>query len=82
MRTLEQLKERKNELEDELSQFMWWGNEDDEDYKEEYGREYEHLQTELDDIREQIWRYNNQFPIGMKQSSSKEALNHLFNKNK
>jgi hypothetical protein len=23
-----------------------------------------------------------QFPIGMKQSSSKEALNHLFNKNK
>jgi hypothetical protein len=23
-----------------------------------------------------------QFPIGMKQASSKEALNHLFNKNK
>jgi hypothetical protein len=57
-------------------------NEEDENYQEEYGREYEHLQTELDDIREQIWRYNNQFPIGFKQSSSKEALNHLFNKNK
>jgi hypothetical protein len=27
-------------------------------------------------------RFNQQFPIGMKQASSKEALNHLFNKNK
>jgi beta-mannanase len=59
MRTLEQLKERKDELENELSQFMWWGNEDDADYKEEYGREYEHLQTELDGIREQIYQLKN-----------------------
>ena len=27
-------------------------------------------------------RFNQQFPIGMKQASSKEALNHLFNTNK
>ena len=82
MTKLEQLKERKDELENELSQYKWWGNEDDVDYKEEYGIEYEHVQTELNAVNIQIWRHNNQFPIGFKQASSKEALNHLFNKNK
>jgi beta-mannanase len=59
MRTLEQLKERKDELENELSQFMWWGNEDDADYKEEYGREYEHLQNELNGIWNEIIKLKN-----------------------
>ena len=60
MANLQQLKERKDELENELSQFMWWGNEDDSDYKEEYGREYEHLQTELNAVNIQIWRHKYQ----------------------
>lgn len=59
MRTLEQLKERKDELENELSQFKWWGNEDDVDYKEEYGMEYEHLQTELSGIWNEIIKLKN-----------------------
>jgi hypothetical protein len=80
MKTLEQLKERKNELENELSVYKWFGNEEDENYQEEYGREYEHLLTELNAVNIQIWRHNNKFPIGFKQASSKEALNHLFNK--
>lgn len=50
METLQKLKERKDELENELSGYKWWGNEEDEDYKEEYGREYEHLQTELNKV--------------------------------
>ena len=54
MRTLEQLKERKDELENELSTYKWWGNEEDENYQEEYGREYEHLQTELNGIWKEI----------------------------
>lgn len=56
MKTLEELKQRRNQLEDELSNYMWWGNEDDEDYKEEYGMEYEHLQNELYGIRKEIFK--------------------------
>ncbi len=59
MKTLQQLKERKDELENELSAYKWWGNEDDADYEEEYGREYEHLQTELDGVNEEIYQLKN-----------------------
>jgi beta-mannanase len=58
METLQQLKERKQELENELSTYKWWGNEEDEEYKEEYGREYEHLDNELHNIRMQIFELN------------------------
>lgn len=58
METLQQLKERKQELENELSTYKWWGNEDDEEYQEEYGREYEHLDNELHNIRMQIFELN------------------------
>jgi hypothetical protein len=60
METLQQLKERKQELENELSQYKWWGNEDDAYFEEEFGIEYEHLQTELNAVNIQIWRHNNQ----------------------
>ena len=53
MNKLQQLKEREQELLNELSTYKWWGNEDDEDYKEEYGREFEHLQTEYDNVRDE-----------------------------
>jgi beta-mannanase len=56
MRTLEQLEQRKEELLDELSTYMWWGNEDDVDFKEEYADEYSHLQTELYGVQTQIWK--------------------------
>jgi len=51
---IEELEQRKEELIAELSNYMWWGNEDDVDYKEEYGLEYEHLQNELNDINQRI----------------------------
>jgi hypothetical protein len=53
MNKLQQLKEREQELLNELSTYKWWGNEDDEDYKEEYGREFEHLQMEYDNVRDE-----------------------------
>lgn len=53
MNKLQQLKEREQELLNELSTYKWWGNEDDEDYEEEYGREFEHLQTEYDKVRDE-----------------------------
>ena len=56
MNKLQQLKERKYELENELSTYKWWGNEDDENYEEEYGREYEHLQNELNGINEEMYK--------------------------
>ncbi len=59
MKTLQQLKEREQELLDELSTYKWWGNEDDEDYEEEYGREFEHLQTEYDKVRDEIFELKN-----------------------
>lgn len=55
MNNLQKLKERKYELENELSSYMWWGNEDDENYEEEYGREFEHLQNELNTINNSIF---------------------------
>jgi hypothetical protein len=58
MRNLRKLKERKQELENELSNYKWWGNEEDEEYQEEYGREYEHLDIELHNIRMQIFELN------------------------
>jgi hypothetical protein len=91
MTTLHQLEDRKEELLNEVSTYRWGGNEDDVDFKEEYADEYSYLQTELNGVQNQIWKIkyqsrekfdDNQFPIGMKQASSKEALNHLFNKNK
>lgn len=63
MNTLQQLQERKEELLNELSTYMWWGNEDDADYKEEYGMEYEHLQTELNGVQNQIWKIKYQSRI-------------------
>jgi hypothetical protein len=65
MKTLQQLKERKDELENELSTYKWWGNEDDSDYEEEYGREYEHLQTELDGVNEEIYKFRNPYSKGL-----------------
>jgi hypothetical protein len=65
MKTLQQLKERKDELENELSAYKWWGNEDDADYEEEYGREYEHLQTELDGVNEEIYKLRNPYAKGL-----------------
>jgi chromosome segregation ATPase len=65
MKTLQQLKERKDELENELSAYKWWGNEDDADYEEEYGREYEHLQTELDGVNEEIYKFRNPYSKGL-----------------
>jgi beta-mannanase len=56
MDKLQQLEERKEELVNELSTYMWWGNEDDEHYIGEYGEEYEHLQTELNGVQREIWR--------------------------
>jgi len=53
MNKLQQLKEREQELLNELSTYKWWGNEDDEDYEEEYGREFEHLQTEYYKVRDE-----------------------------
>lgn len=55
----QQLKERKYELENELSSYKWWGNEDDENYEEEYGREFEHLQNELNTINNLIFELKN-----------------------
>jgi hypothetical protein len=52
---------------------------------------YNEYLSEIEDIKRMISKVEldniyfsepNQFPIGMKQASSKEALNHLFNKNK
>jgi hypothetical protein len=60
MANLQQLEERKEELVNELSTYMWWGNEDDVDYKEEYSDEYSHLQTELNAVQTQIWRHKYQ----------------------
>lgn len=59
MNKLQQLKEREQELLDELSTYKWWGNEDDEDYEEEYGREFEHLQTKYDNVRDEIFELKN-----------------------
>jgi hypothetical protein len=53
MNKLQQLKEREQELLNELSTYKWWGNEDDEDYEEEYGKEFEHLQREYDNVRDE-----------------------------
>jgi len=53
MNKLQQLKEREQELLNELSTYKWWGNEDDEDYEEEYGREFEHLQREYYNVRDE-----------------------------
>jgi hypothetical protein len=69
MRTLEQLHERKEELINELSTYKWWGNEDDVDYKEEYGEEYAHLQTELDGVQNQIRKKQN--------SNFNDSIKHL-----
>jgi hypothetical protein len=50
---------------------------------------YQNTLNEINDLQNQIWKMkyqsrekfdDNEFPIGMKQASSKEALNHLFNK--
>ena len=60
MNKLQQLKEREQELLDELSTYKWWGNEDDEDYEEEYGREFEHLQTKYDNVRDEIFELKKQ----------------------
>jgi len=51
MRNLRKLKVREEELLNQLSTYKWWGNEDDEDYQEEYSIEYEPLETELFNVR-------------------------------
>ena len=72
MKTLQQLNERKQELENELSTYKWWGNEEDEEYKEEYGREYEHLNKELWEIQELIWKVNSMVENYLKKETNKK----------
>ena len=61
MNKLKQLKEREQELLNELSTYRWWGNEDDEEF-DEYGREhrmFEPIQREYDKVRDEIFELKN-----------------------
>jgi len=61
MKTLQKLKEREQELLNELSTYRWWGNEDDEEF-DEYGREhrmFEPIQREYDKVRDEIFKLKN-----------------------
>jgi hypothetical protein len=51
------IKDRLDSIENELGSYMWYGNEDDIDFKEEYELEYSHLlkeRVELNEFRLQI----------------------------
>lgn len=82
MANLQQLEERKQELLNELSTYKWWGNEDDEDYLDEFGEEYEDLQTELNGVQEQIWEVSPKEHWIETEISSIEDLQKFILKNK
>lgn len=51
------IKDRLDSIDNELGSYMWYGNEDDIDFKEEYELEYSHLLRErfkLNEFRLQI----------------------------
>ncbi len=51
------IKDRLDSIDNELGSYMWYGNEDDIDFKEEYELEYSHLlkeRFELNEFRLQI----------------------------
>ena len=56
-RVIKLLKERLENVNDELLQHKWYGNEDDVDFKEEYESEYQHLIDEREWLEKTI---NNQ----------------------
>ena len=62
MSELEILKQRFEEVVDELCGYKWFGNEDEENYKMEYSIEYSHLLKERDEIDEQIWKLKHSNP--------------------
>ncbi len=54
---LKLIKDRLDSIDNELGGYMWYGNEDDIDFKEEYELEYSHLlkeRFELNEFRLQI----------------------------
>lgn len=46
------IKDRLDSIDNELGSYMWYGNEDDIDFKEEYELEYSHLLKERYELNE------------------------------
>lgn len=46
------IKDRLDSIDNELGSYMWYGNEDDIDFKEEYELEYSHLLKERNELNE------------------------------
>ena len=56
MNEVKSRKQRLVEVTDELCGYKWYGNEEDEDYKEEYSMDYSHLLKEKEELEELIWK--------------------------
>lgn len=53
------INDRIDSIENELCGYMWYGNEDDIDYKEEYELEYSHLLKERFELTEKKYKIIN-----------------------